>query len=284
MANQNNYILDVDDKSAQLNRNRFIISRVIDNGLNSLLTQMVPADLPDNFNVELTLYNLYNNTPTFHTVYDTEEFSELFKLVVLNYNEGYRRLLFIDFSKIRLPFATIFGQYQIILNFFEKEIGTEVNQILAIKRISSNRKEIELELLPEQRTEDNINLIKSFANSQITSNWIADAMLEVFNQPTSSTISIPTDNTFLTFDIIKDYLPPDIQSILDDENISEQFKQKIQIQAQNLLNKSYQLTSQSLSYSGSVKRFIEPDLSSTINASIRQSYTDYVQVPEFILV
>lgn len=282
MANNKNYAVTTEQEAKNTNSSKFTISRVLDNGLNSLLAEMVPADVSENFSVELTLYSLYDNQAVFHSVYSSDSENDLFSLTTLNYNDsGYRRLLFIDFSKLRLPFSSVFGQYQVVLNFFE----TEIPEILVIKKISPDRTEIELELTPGETTQENIELVKNFAYPQISSEWVQDAMRQVFNQPASITSnSIPTDRTNLTYEIIKEYLPTDIQSILDSEDTSDSFKEKVKNRTQTLLNSTYTLVSQSLLESSSVTRFIEPGLDATIKYNVSQSFSQYQQVPEFIFI
>ena len=282
MANNNNFAVTAEQQLTTTGNTKFTISRILDNSLNSLLSSMVPADVPEKFTVELTLYSLYDNQAVFHAVYDSDEQNDLFSLTTLNYQDGgYRRLLFIDFSKISLPFSSVFGQHQLVLNFFE----TEIEKKLTIKKISPDRTEIELELLPNFVTSDNLQLVKNFAYPQITSTWIQDAMRQMHNQPPSSTSnSIPTDRTNLTYDIIKEYLPANIQTILNDENIPTEFKEKVETQTQKLLNSTFDLVTQSIFASSSVTRFVEPDLNVTISSKVSQSFSQYQQIPEFIFI
>ena len=282
MANDINYAVTTEKQATATGNNKFTISRILDNSLNNLLSAMVPAEVPEKFTVEITLYSLYNNQAVFHTIYGSDEQTDVFSLTTLNYqNGGYRRLLFIDFSRIPLPFSSLFGRHQIVLNFFETEIENE----LTIKKISPDRTEIELELLPGSATSDNLNLVKNFAYPQITSTWVYDAIRQMCNQPSSSTSdNIPTDRTNLTYEIIKEYLPANIQTILDSEDTSEEFKEIVQTQTQKLLNSTYGLVTQSLLASSSVIRFIEPDLNKTILSNVSQSFSQYQQIPEFIFI
>jgi hypothetical protein len=68
MANNNNFAVTAEQQLTTTGNTKFTISRILDNSLNSLLSSMVPADVPEKFTVELTLYSLYDNQAVFHCV------------------------------------------------------------------------------------------------------------------------------------------------------------------------------------------------------------------------
>lgn len=235
MANQQNYVTDIIDTATQYTK--FTVSRIVDNPLNSLIQVEVPTDIPENFNVEINLYSLYDNLLVYNTTLTSD--SEVFSSQTFTYQDAsYRRLLFFDFSKTDVNI--IDGRFQAVFSFIVPTIGNGETSPLMVTTISPSRTEIQLQLMPEYQTSVSASQLTDFASPQITTNWVVDAMRQIFNQPASVTSnSIPTDRTNMSYQIVESFLPIDTVALLNDESTSTEFTSSVKQVIQLVLNSAY---------------------------------------------
>lgn len=186
MANQQNYKTDTQQASQQATR--YMVSRVIADKSDDLLSLEVPADftpeLTENI-VEVNLYSLADNSLIYS---DFIRNSDALTTRTLQYNDGtFRRLLFIDFAKVTQAIFLPSGKYSVTLNFFADELGSYDDKILKISKISTSRKEVELKLTDASRQRQ----LEQFAIPQIPVKYIKDVLIQIFNQNGSDQISLP---------------------------------------------------------------------------------------------
>lgn len=230
---------------------RYMVSRVIDNPSNKLLEVEVPTTIPEHFTVELNFYTLTNNSLITSLVLDSND-ENVFEATTLVYTDtSYRRLLFIDFSKIDITLDQ--GRFEVVINFFVPEIGSFNEPQLMLTNISPSRKEVEFSISPEYLTTSSVGKLVNFALPQISSQWVLDAMRQIFNQsPSPTSPNIPTDNTNLTFDVVESFLPQSVVILINDPNTSPMFTSSIKLTTQTVLNAAYGFASQSIMASSSV--------------------------------
>lgn len=233
-----NFVSDIETLSSQYTK--YTVSRVIANKSDDLLDMEVPADFPSNIlqtNIEISLYSLADNSLIFSgTVRNINGalFSE-----TLQYTDGTKRnFLYIDFTKftdLKLPI----GQYSATLNFFVDEIGSYDDRVLKVERISTSRNEVQLKLMSSSLQ----TKMQSFAEPQISNQYINDALLQIFNQAGSNDVSIPASDVKITTSSVLEYL--DSGSALVNLNFTETSPDgKIGINplTQQILNEAYILT------------------------------------------
>lgn len=282
MANQLNYNTNVPNLSVA--NTKFMVSRILDNETSSLLEMQIPAELSDISYVEISLYSLFDNSLAYFNTFPSTIPGFLTVKTLAYEDQSFRKLLFIDFSKTDIQLVE--GRYQAVFTFFAEEIGTADTAPLFIKTISPSRREVELKLLPDNTTDENIKKLIHFSSPQINTIWALDVIRQIFNQSGSSNANIPTDNTQLTFEIITSSLPPLTSNLLSNENTPSQFINKTKQQTQLLLDSAYGHASQSIATqktSGSV-RFTEDKLNDIISSSISYAINQYVQVSEFTFI
>lgn len=282
MPNRYNYATNIANLNGRYTK--YMVSRVIDNPQNKLLEIEAPTEIPENFVLEILFYSLTENY-LLSSVFLTSEDTEVVKVTTLRYADtSIRRLLFIDFSKISINIEE--GRLQTVINFFVPEIGGFDESKFSLTRISPSRKEVELSLIPQCITEDILKELKIFTSPQINSEWVFDAIKQIFNQPASSTSNnIPTDKTNLTFGIIKEYLPSSSKEFLNN-TASIELNNTIEQNVQRFMNIAYGYASQSIvqTNSGSMVRYTNDMLIGIISASIDSASKYYTQNSEFTLV
>ena len=135
MANQENYKSNLETLSQQYNK--YTVSRVVATTKDNLLEMEVPANFPEKItkaNIEINLYSLADNS-LIYSDFISNAITGAVTVQRLQYFDGTRNLLFIDFSKLSDLIVPI-GQYSVSLNFFQDEIGSYDNRSLSISTIS----------------------------------------------------------------------------------------------------------------------------------------------------
>jgi hypothetical protein len=285
MANEFNY------KNTLLSpygSSKLLASRVFVNNLDALLELQLPTNVPSEFDVEISLYSLADNSLIYNATF-SNNVTNLLQVKTLGYNGSVtpneRRLLFIDFSKIAFPFENITGRYQIVLNFFAREIGSFDSASLYVTNISNSGRELELQLRSEYNTPQNRQQLYNFASPQISNTWVMDALKQIFNQPNSTTSNIPTDKTALTYDIVTSFYSPETRAILANPNVSSATKAVIQSQVQSVLNRAYGIATGSVitQRGQGVVRFTRDNLINITSASLSTAL-QLTQTPEYKFV
>jgi len=283
MANQDNFKTNIPRQTV----GRILASRVFTNNLDKLLEVQVPAMVPDQFDVEVSLYSLADNSLIYNTTFPSSE-NGLFKMVALKYNDlSVRRMLFIDFSKTKIPFVNITGRYQMVVNFFAREIGNSTTQSLWVSDISPSRTELQLDILPEYKTNTSSLQLVRFASPQINKMWVTDAIKQIFNQSSGTASNIPTDRTQMTPDIVTSFLPkPVYQTIYNTSSQSEQLATSVESTIQNVLDEAYKYATSSINNKinlGQV-RFTQSDLITIVSSSLSTALTRYPTINKFKLL
>lgn len=195
MANQENFKTDVTSESKQYSK--YTVSRIIENLSDNLLQLEAPADFPAELNrygVQLSVYSLADNSIIYETYLSNDNTPGVLYTKTLWYNDnGVRKLLFVDFSKViglNLPV----GQVSITLNFFKNEVGSFDNQTLKVSNISVTRQEVELELTNTA----SLSELRKFATPYISAEYVQNAISQIFNQPNSSTLDSRTTGSKIT--------------------------------------------------------------------------------------
>ncbi len=220
MANQRNYVTDIPNTT--LEYTKFTLSRIVDNPLSSIIELEVPATIPDTFDVEVSLYSLYNNVLVYNTTLSTEtgtELSGIFTVKTLSYNDtSSRKLLFFDLSKTDIQ--QIYGRFQIVFSFLSPKVGDYTTTPLMITKISPSRTELELQLKPEYKTATSASYLREYVSPQISALYVGGILRQIFNQPAQSVdVDIPTDSTKISYDIIKSYFSPQTLGVVDNSTI-----------------------------------------------------------------
>lgn len=281
MSNITNYQSNVN--RLETTYDRYMVSRVVTNPLENLLETEVPAGLPQNYFVELSLYSYADNRLVFNTTIDPRTNSEIFRTTTIQYQGGSsRRLLYIDFSKTNA--GLIDGRFELVLNFFAPEIGNVNAKPLVLTKISPSRTEVEVRLTPEYRTPESASIVTSFASPQINKDSILGAMRQFFNQPNSSTLGLQTDNTTLTYPIIREYFPPAVtQSISASKAINVTYESTLSTSIQTLLNRAYTYASESVRTS-TAERFTDTMIYQIVSASIVRARPEVATTTEVVLL
>jgi hypothetical protein len=283
MANQNNFKTNIPRQTV----GRILASRVFTNNLDKLLELQVPAMVPEEFYVEMSLYSLADNSLIYNTSFPSTE-TGLFELVALKYDDlSIRRMLFIDFSKTTIPFVNITGRYQLVVNFFAKEIGDITTQSLWVSDISPSRTELQLDILPEYKNNTRALELVNFASPQINKLWVTDAIKQVFNQSSGTASNIPTDKTQMTPDIVTSFLPKTVyQTIYNTSSQSETLSNAVESTIQNLLNTAYGYATSSIDarISSGQQRFTQSDLVTIVSSSLSTVLRTYPTTNEFTLL
>jgi hypothetical protein len=283
MANFTNFQSDINALSVQYDK--FLVSRIIPSDLSSLLEIQVPAGLPTNYFVQISLYSLFDNSLVFNTAAYSNTQNQFFT-EVLQYNSAAgaplqtRRLLFIDFSKIVLDELELVpdGELRAVFNFFTEEFGNYNTQSLHITEISPSRREVELKLLPEYNTSTMVSKLLETSRPQINSEFISPAVAQIFGRPAPQ---IPSDNTVFNYSFVtsSDDFPTGLPA-----NIIQQ----IQNITNTILTQSYHRVTQSINEQLAVpnnkRRFTDIYLHDIISQSISQSYAAITSPTQFDLV
>lgn len=282
MANSYNYATNIQSLAGRYTK--YMVSRVIDNPKNKLLELEVPADIPEKFVVELMFYSL-ESSYLLSSIALTDEDTDVLKVTTLSYPDtSTRRLLFIDFSSLSINIEQ--GRIQLVLNFFVPEVGGFNQSKFSLTRISPSRKEVELSLLPQCLTDDILNELKIFTSPQINSDWVSDAIRQIFNQPASPTSnSIPTDRTNLIYGIIREYLPSSSKDFLTN-TASIELNNIVEQNLQTFMNIAYGYATESIIKTNNqpMVRYTNDMLINIVSNSIDSASKYYTQNSEFTLV
>jgi hypothetical protein len=195
MTTRSNFLTDIDVMSQQYSR--FMVSRVVLDNRDSILEVQYPADLPDKYFVELSLYSRFDNTLVFNETYDSEVPNQCFVRTLQYTDEQVRKLLFVDFSKV--PQVIPLGEYTAVFNFFTEELGNNNDPPLFVQTISPSRAEVELELMPAYNSSEYITKLAEMASPQINSQHVQNALKQLFGM---SADEIPADNTVFTYGMV----------------------------------------------------------------------------------
>lgn len=275
MPNQNNYKTNTNVVSSEYIK--YSVSRIVSSPSNALIDTEIPALVPDDFILEISLYSLADESLIFFGEYASN--NEAFEVRNLIYADGsVRRMLFINFQKFgqdeELPTELINtpGTYEIVINFFVPQIGTYLTSSLQVTEIAPSRTEIQLQLKPQHRTPENVQKLKDFASPSINSVWVLDALKYICNQTQSLNPNIPTSTASLSFNIVQAYLPPSESIKLNNPNVSGDYTESIKRITQEILNKTYMFASQSIKEV--VKqdtRFTDTMLVNIVSSSLQQA-------------
>jgi hypothetical protein len=230
MANQQNFKSDIQTLSTQYIK--YSVSRIFNNGKDNLLKMEVPVPSSAllNTDVEINFYSLFDNSLVYSDVIPAAR--KAISTEVFQYTDGtFKTLLFIDFTKLT-DYGFPVGQYQLVLNFTENEIGSHIDQPLKVSNISPSGLEIELEYINEPDIEE----LKNFASPQINKTWIYDAMKQIFNQPNNQQSNIPTITTPLDMSLVSTYMTSDMLSAINKNGITD----TVTTSLQSVLDTAYQ--------------------------------------------
>lgn len=268
MANQQNYTTNV---STYTEATKFNASRIIGDMRDNLLEIEIPSKFDvDNYQdkfVELHVYSLADNQLIYSTTFDNTA-SDALKVNVITYDDdSIRNLLFIDFSKIS-TFDFPIGRYSVTLNFFSKEIGSYDDRPLVVNKISPSRTEVELLPNPE-----NIVTAYNFALPAITTEWILDAMKQIFNQENNQDSRIPT----IPDPMSKELLQQQLLTVLASTNVYIDMDEVFSI-AQSILDIGYLRAKARIEerLTSDKKRFTSIELNDIVTFSIQEAYDKYV--------
>lgn len=242
MANQNNYqtLLSV----AEGNYIKYTVSRVVSSPANKLIETELPANVPEDFILDISLYSLADNSLIYSAVFPKN--NDALEVRNLVYPDGsIRRMLFINFFKLQ-DLIDIDGTYQMVINFFVEEIGKYNSMSLAVTEISPTRKEIEVQLLPQYRNQEEITKLVTFATPSVSSTWVLDAFKYICNQTQSLNQNIPTEKNTLTYDVMTQYLPADQATKLKNPDVPGLYTASIQQTTQKILDMTYNYASESI--------------------------------------
>lgn len=281
MAKFNNYESDI--LGLENTYDRYTVSRIIENPLNELLQIEVPTTIPNNFSVEMSVYSYANNQLVFNTTVNNINGSGVFDIITLQYtaDSSIRRLLFINFSKILQPFPD--GRFELVLNFFSPEIGDSITKPLVLTTISPSRTEVQLKLTPQYRTILSASQLVNFAAPEINSIHILNTLKQIFNQPNSSNLNVPTDNTSLSYGLLSEYFPETTKTFISNSvNINENYKNVISGSIQALFNKAYNYATRSIELANK-DRYTDTMIINIVSSSIATA-REQVQFSEIILV
>lgn len=280
MSIQANYKTKINEQKRQYNK--FKVSRTVSIPSDDIIEMDIPAIIPKNFSVEVGLYSLSDNNLIY--LADFPAINDIFEVKNLRYADGTtRRLMFINFA--RLDVGSVIGEYELVVNFFVDEIGSLQNPQLQITQISPSGYELQVQLLPEYRTQENIDKLKTFVTPQISKDWVLDAVKYICNQTQSLNPNIPTDRTALSLDIINEFLPESIRLQLNNPTLSTSYVNSIKSSTQDLLNTTYTHASQS------IQRYIENETVFTdklifdiLSSSLSTAFKNYQQKQEYKLL
>lgn len=260
MANTDNFKSNVNLLSRQFSR--FMVSRVFDNPLTPMLEVEEPANLPAVFFIEISLYSLSDNSLVYNTTISTNLQTNVLFTRTLQYEaQNVRRLLFVDFSKEQLAIPE--GEYQAVVSFFVGEIGDLEEKPLFIHTVSPSRREVELRLLPEYKTQANMNTLLNISRPQINSESVMNAVRQIFGQATQS--SIPSDNTSFSYGFVTQSLPDGLTSVVTNQLLTI---------TNTIMSSSFNSVTASINQQlqQGRTRFTDTYLENIINTSISASY------------
>lgn len=244
MANQQNYVTDI--QTTATTYDKFTVSRIVDNPLNSLVEVELPPSIPTNqpFEVEISLYSIYDNALVFYDKIPNSD-AIILQRYVYNNDGSIRTLLFFDFAAVDLALPD--GRFQAVFSFLVPVIGNSDVSPLMITNISPSRTELQLQLIPQYRTPTSASYLRDYMSPQITKIWVIDALRQIFNQPASSTSdNIPTDKTTGSYAVVETFFPTSLKNLINDGNTNGQFTASIKTTTKLILDTAYGYASESV--------------------------------------
>lgn len=266
---------------------KYSVSRVVSSPKNKLIESEIPADVPENFILDISLYSLSDNSLIFQSSFrPTQDICEIRNLI---YSDGsVRRLLVINFDKLQADFDTITeytGLYQIVINFLIEDFGNVDEPPLAITEISPSRTEIEMRLDPQYRTPISASMLATYIAPQISGEWILDTFKYLCNQTGSLSEKIPTEKTLLTFDIIQTFLPTRESAIINKKETDGLFTASIKTSTQELLNMTYNYATMLIDENLKAKTiFTNKVILDIFSSSFSQALQQYDSKNEFFIL
>lgn len=245
---------------------KFMVSRTFSNPRDNILEMQVPANLPPEFTVELSLFSQADDALIYHASYPSSQQSA-FHIRTLQYaNSELRKLLFIDFSEIQqnLPI----GDFRLVLSFIEEEVGSAEAPILELTAVSPSRQEIELQLSSQYNTEEYQTELMEFARPRITSEWVLVALGQIFG--VSLATGMPSDNQILSFSDISKLLPAGLNTDIVSELDSD---------TQAILETAYEAAKQTVETDilNGKHTFTNVYLKDIVQTAITNSYIAYIE-------
>jgi hypothetical protein len=269
MPNQENFVSSTSVQS------KYTVSRIIANKADTLLEMEIPATFPTDLlesNVEINLYSLADNS-LIYADFISNKYVGAITIETLQYTDGtFRKLLFIDFSKITEMFIPL-GQYSVTLNFFVDEIGSYDNKTLKITKISPSRTEVELLLT----NKDELAKLNRFVIPTIPAKYIVNVMKQIFNQDGALELEVPTNkltiNGNLVFEALDSGSADRLQTFGFD--VDEGSKPGVKTVVQNVLDSAYTSTIDRINtdISMGTGSFTSEKINSYVLAAIDVAYT-----------
>ncbi len=275
MANQNNYQTFL--AATEGNYIKYTVSRIVSSPRNALIDTELPAQVPENFILDISLYSLADNSLIYSAVFPKN--NDALEIRNLVYSDGsLRRMLYINFYKLQ-DLIDIDGTYQMVINFFVEDFGTHESMSLAITDISPTRREVEVQIQPQYRTQEEIQKLVTFATPSISSKWVIDTLKYVCNQTQSLNQNIPTEKTTLSYDVMTQYLPVSQSVKLKDPATPGEYTASVQRVTQNILDMTYSYASESvrLTYAAEslfTNKMLKDIFSSSLGRAMEQQNKD----------
>lgn len=239
MPNQDNFKSNIQEISNELKK--FSVSRVFDSMENPLLEMEIPADLYTNnekVNIEINLYSLADNSLVYSDVIRDAQENDAITVQTYEYNDfTFRKLLFIDFSKVSNTFIPS-GRFSVTLNFFIDELGSTDDKLLSIKKISPSRKEVEFTFDKSRKKE-----VEDFISYRLPKEIIFDILAQICNQDGSELLNLPvlnntTDEAAISAQFSRT-INENIRKYEFDKDNGGNSKLSVYTVAQNILNTAY---------------------------------------------
>jgi hypothetical protein len=280
MANQSNFATDL--KNIERSYTKYTVSRTIDSLSNNLLDAELPTNFPSDLSkvsVEISIYSLFDNALVYSGIAKNSTQRTPITIDKFTYSDGTTRtLLYINFSQLENFFLPI-GKYQITLNILADELGSAENKLLKISKISPSRYEVELELVSS--SVQNKNALVELATPSISSEWIMDAVKQIFNQSGSVTSSIPALKNTISETQIDNNLPVTLKNNLKTYqfNVDATSSPGVYSIAQSILNEAYLIVSASITadLASGKKDFTAAYLSSSVSGALARTYPTFKQ-------
>ena len=263
MTYTNSFRTNIDEQSQGYLK--FMVSRTFSNPRDNILEMQVPAMLPDEFTVELSLYSLSDDSLVYNVVYASSN-QNSFHIRTLQYeNEEVRKLLFIDFSAIQENLPV--GDFRLVLNFLADDVGTAGQPLLEVTTVSATRQEIQLDLLPQYDTEEYQNVLMEFAQPRVTSQWIYTVIDQIFGKVTTQLM--PSDNSVLKKESIRALFPEGLNNIA---------LQELDTATQTILNSAHtsSVSKINLDILANKPTFSNVYISDVVSTNITSAYNIYV--------
>lgn len=274
MSNQNNYKTFIPSVDSQYVK--YTVSRIVSSPNNNLIETELPAVVPDNFVLDVSLYSLADNSLIYSAIFPFN--SSALEVKNFIYPDGsVRRMLFINFFKLG-DLIDVDGIYEMVINFFEYDFGGPSVYSLQVTEISPSRREVQLQLSPIHRTPESASKLVDYASPSINSQWAVKSLAYICNQTQSLDENIPTDKGKLTFEKIQSFLPTAQRNKLNNINTPGVFTSSIKHTTQLILNQVYRDARSKIELqigSERKKQFSETELTNILSSSISYVISRY---------